>query len=89
MRIGASASTVLVNPSTRRWRSTTILVTFSIYTFARYTSATMSEPINKKRKLQVNGSNGLVKQESFSDILMQLEAEEDASGGEILVLELL
>lgn len=49
----------------------------------------MSEPINKKRKLQVNGSNGIVKQESFSDILMQLEAEEDASGGEILVLELL
>ncbi|KAI9635703.1 putative delta DNA polymerase [Dioszegia hungarica] len=43
----------------------------------------MSEPINKKRKLQVNGSNGIVKQESFSDILMQLEAEEDASGDNI------
>jgi DNA polymerase delta subunit 1 len=49
----------------------------------------MSEPINKRRKLQVIGSNGLVKQESFSDILMQLEAEEDASGGEVLELELL
>lgn len=41
----------------------------------------MSEPISKKRKLQVNGSNGIQRQESFSDLLMQLEAEEDAGGG--------
>lgn len=43
----------------------------------------MAEPMNKKRKLQVDGSNGLARQESFSDILMQLEAEEDAGGGAI------
>jgi hypothetical protein len=35
----------------------------------------MIEPINKKRKLQANGS--LDKQPSFTDVLQQLEAEED------------
>lgn len=35
----------------------------------------MVEPINKKRKLQANGS--LDKQPSFADVLQQLEAEGD------------
>jgi DNA polymerase delta subunit 1 len=41
----------------------------------------MQEPISKKRKLDPNGHVPLVKQESFSEVLQQLEAEEDASGG--------
>ena len=40
----------------------------------------MVEPTNKKRKLQANG-NGVDKQPSFTDILQQLEAEGDDSGG--------
>lgn len=35
----------------------------------------MVEPINKKRKLQANGS--LDKQPSFTDVLQQLDAEDD------------
>lgn len=42
----------------------------------------MVEPTNKKRKLQANGS--LDKQPSFTDVLEQLEAEEDGSSGEQL-----
>lgn len=42
----------------------------------------MVEPSSKKRRLEVNGKGILSKQESFSAVLQQLEAEEDASGGE-------
>ena len=35
----------------------------------------------KKRRLAAPGPSTLVKQESFSDLLNQLEAEEDASQG--------
>jgi hypothetical protein len=38
----------------------------------------MKEPSNKKRRLD---SNALAKQDSFSEILQQLEAEGDMSGG--------
>lgn len=41
----------------------------------------VQEPSSKKRKLQAHAS--LVKQDSFSDVLQQLEAEEDAAGGEL------
>lgn len=40
----------------------------------------MVEPINKKRKLQANGS--LDKQPSFTDVLQQLEAEDDGMESE-------
>lgn len=40
------------------------------------------EPSSKKRKLDVAQKNQLAKQESFTEVLRQLEAEEDASGGE-------
>ncbi|WVR03623.1 hypothetical protein IAU60_000616 [Kwoniella sp. DSM 27419] len=45
----------------------------------------MVEPTNKKRKLGVNGHDqpALAKQESFTAVLEQLEAEEDASGDSI------
>ncbi|WWC66861.1 uncharacterized protein I206_100768 [Kwoniella pini CBS 10737] len=46
----------------------------------------MVEPTNKKRKLEpINGHGqpALAKQESFSAVLEQLEAEEDASGDSI------
>jgi len=50
----------------------------------------MVEPTNKKRKIEVNGhANGHAlsgKQESFSAVLEQLEAEEDANGGETLII---
>ncbi|KAK4688039.1 DNA polymerase delta subunit 1, partial [Tremellales sp. Uapishka_1] len=39
----------------------------------------MVEPTHKKRKLAINGHPPLGKQESFSDVLQQLEAEEDNS----------
>jgi len=42
----------------------------------------VAEPLNKKRKLQVNGS--VSKQPSFTDVLQQLEAEGDDAGGEQL-----
>jgi hypothetical protein len=40
------------------------------------------EPLTKKRKVQADDQTGLAKQDSFSEILQQLEAEEDASGGQ-------
>jgi hypothetical protein len=40
----------------------------------------VAEPLNKKRKLQVN--NSVTKQPSFTDVLEQLEAEGDDAGGE-------
>ncbi len=44
------------------------------------------EPSNKKRKVQIeNQAREITKQDSFSDVLQQLEAEEDASGGEIVL----
>lgn len=43
----------------------------------------MVEPTNKKRKLQGKGS--VDKQASFSDVLQQIEAENDGSGGEWLL----
>jgi len=42
----------------------------------------VAEPLNKKRKLQVN--NSVTKQPSFTDVLQQLEAEGDDAGGEQL-----
>jgi hypothetical protein len=39
----------------------------------------MVAPLNKKRKLQ--SSNSIAKQQSFTDVLEQLEAEGDDSGG--------
>lgn len=42
----------------------------------------VAEPLNKKRKLQVN--NSVTKQPSFTDVLEQLEAEGDDAGGEAL-----
>jgi hypothetical protein len=39
----------------------------------------VAEPLNKKRKLQVN--NSVTKQPSFTDVLEQLEAEGDDAGG--------
>jgi len=42
----------------------------------------VAEPLNKKRKLQVN--NSVTKQPSFTDVLEQLEAEGDDAGGEQL-----
>lgn len=41
----------------------------------------MVEPMSKKRKLDPNGHNPLVKQESFSAAVEQLEAEDDAAEG--------
>lgn len=47
----------------------------------------MVEPINnKKRKLEPNCHAPLTKQESFSEVLQQLEAEEDAAGGKDIVI---
>ena len=44
----------------------------------------MVDVSNKKRKLEVNGSaKSLAKQPSFSDVLEQLEAEEDSAGSEL------
>jgi len=43
----------------------------------------VAEPLNKKRKLQVN--NSVTKQPSFTDVLEQLEAEGDDAGGEQLL----
>jgi hypothetical protein len=40
------------------------------------------EPISKKPKLEPNGHAPLNKQQSFSEVLQQLEAEEDVKGGE-------
>ena len=42
----------------------------------------VAEPLNKRRKLQVN--NSVTKQPSFTDVLEQLEAEGDDAGGEQL-----
>lgn len=39
------------------------------------------EPSSKKRKLEPSAHNPLVKQESFSAAVQQLEAEEDAAEG--------
>lgn len=39
------------------------------------------EAAYKKRKLEPNGHAPLTKQESFSEVLQQLEAEEDPTGG--------
>jgi hypothetical protein len=41
----------------------------------------VAEPLNKKRKLQVNGNGSAVKQQSFTDVLEQLEAEGDDGSG--------
>lgn len=41
----------------------------------------MVEPAIKRRKLEPNGHFPLSKQESFTAVLEQLEAEEDATGG--------
>ena len=50
---------------------------------SQHLSVTMvAEPLNKKRKLQVN--NSVAKQPSFTDVLQQLEAEGDDAGGEHL-----
>ncbi|EIW67930.1 DNA polymerase delta subunit 1 [Tremella mesenterica] len=43
----------------------------------------MVEPSSKKRKVETNGHAPLKKQESFSSVLQQLEAEEDAGGESI------
>ena len=45
----------------------------------------VAEPLNKKRKLQVNGNGAAAKQPSFTDVLEQLEAEGDDAGGEQLL----
>jgi len=42
----------------------------------------MVDVSNKKRKLEPNGHAPFTKQESFSEVLQQLEAEEDKTGGE-------
>ena len=41
----------------------------------------MVESTNKKRKFAPDGHAALVKQESLSEMLQQLEAEEDVAGG--------
>lgn len=46
-------------------------------------SSTMLEPASKKRRLQGRDEPGFVEQKSFTDVLQQLEAEEDANGGEL------
>lgn len=43
----------------------------------------MLEPASKKRRLQGRDEPGFVEQKSFTDVLQQLEAEEDANGGEL------
>lgn len=50
----------------------------------------MVEPSSKKRKLEPNGTGlpSLGKQESFSAVLEQLEAEQDARGGQPCLLEI-
>ena len=41
----------------------------------------VADPLNKKRKLQVNGNGSAAKQPSFTDVLEQLEAEGDDGAG--------
>ena len=47
----------------------------------------MVSPQSKKRKVETNGRTSSLKGESFSSVLEQLEAEEDASGGEQLHID--
>ena len=42
----------------------------------------MVAPSNKRKKVDDHGQVPLTKQESFTQVLEQLEAEEDATGGE-------
>lgn len=45
---------------------------------------TVQEPTTKKRKLDIPSQKGLEAQPSFTEVLEQLEAEEDAAGSEYL-----
>lgn len=49
---------------------------------------TVQEPTTKKRKLDIPSQKGLEAQPSFTEVLEQLEAEEDAAGSEYLPVKL-
>lgn len=48
----------------------------------------IQEPITKKRKLDISSQKELEPQPSFTEVLEQLVAEEDAAGGEYFSVNL-